>query len=230
MKFARKVLFILSSASLFALAGCSFELGGEGTFKYEGGDREGAKTVMNLFFEKTAEDTNQVITFKQDGEVYATETIDGDKDSYVQSESERTFAFKNAAGKGVAAREFDDEKIYCVDDEAYESYYRTYVDKIYALLTFEDTEEYEYSFVMEGTEVISKGPYKGEATLVGSVKIEEGMRLDVTGNWKDGYATDLTVTTTETGSVRTDAFSFAYGSASVTIPDLSTWEERPMNL
>lgn len=64
-------------ASVFALTSCDFELGGTETWEYSADNMESAIELYNIFFKGTAEEKNQIVTFKSDKSVIFVENIDG---------------------------------------------------------------------------------------------------------------------------------------------------------
>ena len=217
-----KILLAISLvlAMVFALCACSVELGGEETWNYSADNKEDTVKLFNDFFEKTFKNTNQTVTAKSNGQDYFVETIDGTSDytKYSTNGAEAWAFIKD--GEYISAITGEDSSYYMVSEEYYGYSYFTYKNIIDI---FDNLPEEGLTYSCE-----SSGSSKGDnstSTLTYEIKSDEGS-VKVSASAKDGLVETINISNTQEGTTMNTTMTIVYGSASVTVPDISGWSKE----
>lgn len=222
MKTAKTLLTVmLALGMVFSLCACSFELGGEETWEYGSDDKEGCSQLFNDFFEETFKNTNQTITVKSGSDTVFVETIDGTSDyiSYSTTSTDTCSFIKD--GEYIYALTGEDAQYYMVGEEYYGYGYFVYKNSIDI---FEMLPEEGVTFSAE----VKGGKIDGESTTTMTLEIKNGDEGSVTINAsaKNDLVESITVSRSEEGTTVTSTMTIVYGSASVTVPDISEWSKE----
>ena len=217
MKKTKALLSILlTAAMLFALCACSFKLGGETTWNYDADQKDSTVELFDDFFKDTFRNTNQVVTVKNGENVIFVENIDGTSSYVVYTNSPKTCSFRKD-NEYYYAFTSDDAQYYMTGEEAYGYGYYAYKQYIDVLDDLPE-EGLTYSCKVDG----KSEDGKSEATL--ALEIKKGSDvLTINAAAKDGLVESATISQTMDGNSVTMTLTFAYGSATVTIPDISDW-------
>ena len=146
------------------------------------------------------------------------EAIDGTSDhaSYATTGAE-VYAFISG-DEYIYAVSADGSEYYMVSEEYYNSgyfAYKSYLD-LFELLP---EEELTYSCKVEG----SKKGDEGTSTMILEIKNGEDGSIAITASAKNDLVENIVLTRNEEGTTTTSTFDIVYGTASVTVPDISDW-------
>ncbi len=220
MKTLKTILAIaLSLAMISALSACSIKFGGEETWEYSADTKEGCEQLFNDFFEKTFENTNMVVTTKGNGSLVSTETIDGTSDciTYATTGAE-TYSFIKDE-EYIYALTCDGSNCYMVGTENYGHGYRVFKNSI-DILDALPADGVTYACEVKGSS--EDGNSTNSLTLEFST--DEGS-VKITAASENDLVKTVTIVTNDGGETRTTEMTFEYGTASVTLPDISDWEK-----
>lgn len=222
-----KKSFLLGVGAAALLSACSFGGSATETFEYTADDKEGTVTLLNEFFESTLKNTNMVVTVKVNGQLQLTETLEGDKSSAVYPGSTTSYTYVKD-GKYYYAVDSGDSKYYMEDKNLYDN--GRYVFKVFTLLTadFPEGATYACSYKGEGTLGEKEEDYKGAATF--TLDLAEGtntVKINARSKNKlvENYEIDSTMVQDGQTVSSKYTLSFIYGSASVKLPDFSSWTD-----
>ena len=209
---------LLVSVLALALCACGVEVGGEETWEYTAEDKEATVQLFNDFFEKTFTNTNQVVTVKSGEEQIFVETIDGTSDhaSYATTGAE-VYSFING-DEYIYAMSADGSEYYMVSEDYYNSGYFAYKSHL-DMFEMLPEEGLTYSCKVQG----SKKGDEGTSTLTLEIKNGEDGSIAITASAKNDLVENVVVTRNEEGTTTTSTFDIVYGTASVTVPDISDW-------
>lgn len=221
-KIMMKRMFAVALAIVmtFALCACSIELGGEETWEYSSDELEGSKDIYNEFIGKTLSDTNQVMTMKSGDKVIYVETIDGTSEyNHAETTGANSYAF---VADGVYYYGVEDPenntKYYFTDKEMYDTGFRSYKSFLNLLDAFTEEDGIVFDTRVEGTANGTGDDRQSNATLKMTLTYE-GETITVEATSVNELVTNMTMTS---GDV-VNTFTFEYGNASVTVPDLTDW-------
>ena len=220
MKITKIILSItLALVMTLALCACSFELGGDETWEYKANNKEGSVQLFNDFFEKTFANTNQVVTVKSGDETLYVENIDGTSDyvSYAASSND-TWSFIKE-GEYIYAMNGEDTNFYMVGETNYNYGYFVYKSTISIAEKVPDGEGVTFNCESKG----SSKDGKGSATFSLEIKNGDAGSIKITASSKDDLVETITFTFVSEGNTSTVTMTIVYGSASVTVPDISGW-------
>jgi len=245
------IVFCLTCA--FALASCSFAEvieNGDYTEEYSSDDKDGCVDLINNFFEETLKNPDFVVTNKTaDGEVQFTETVKGTS-SHISSEGFDIYAFKKGEFFYVAGiessendeGETEEYRYYWCSDSSKLGYYE---DDEYG--TMEDIYKSDYCHFMSkynGVGIVSILPEedstfhcvsrgeKKDGKTTGSLEFEftaESGSLKITADSKENLVQTIHIVindNTHTTGSRDMTWTFAYGGASVEVPDTDAWDRE----
>lgn len=213
---------LLAFVMALALGACGVEIGGEETWSSSAEDREGVISLYNDFVKKTYADTNHVDTITAGGKELITETVDGTSYHAVGNDGEHeVYAFMDGA-KYIYATIFGEEKEYTEDKSLYDDAFKGYTWLPIEEIPAEQVAS--YSAKVEGSR---KGDESTE-TLTIELKKHEGENGTIKAVSKNGLVQQIDVTPGLDGK-DTSTFSFTYGQAKVTVPDVSTWKTHMEN-
>ena len=216
-------MFVLSAFSLCACGAPADNAKNEETKTWENTakDKDEVTELFDKFTEGTYKNTNQIVTAKSGGEEIFTETIDGDKDFISYKNGSQTYSFVDGDDK-VYAMVDEGSGIYWVDETYYNYGYFAYKTYIELFKNLTDEEGVTFDCKVSGE---SKGDEKTE-TITLDVKNGDEGSMTVNATAKNGLIEKYSISIIEEDSTRDMEFTFAYGSASVTIPDTSEWSEQ----
>ena len=221
MKNAKTLLAItLTLVMVFSFCACSFELGGEETWEYTSDDKEGTVQLFNDFFEETYKNTNQIVTAKSNGQDYFVETIDGTSDyTKYSTNGADTWSFIKD-GEYISAVSGEDSSYYMVSEEYYGYAYFAYKNS-FNIVEMLPEEGLTYSCESKG----SAKDGKSNATLTLEIKSDE-RNITINASAKDGLVETVNISSTQEGTTVNTTMTIVYGSASVTVPDISGWDKQ----
>lgn len=240
-KISTIVCAVVLVVSMLAFSACNFMIGGESTWEYESSDKEGTVELVSQFFEKTFANTNQVVTVKSKGEPFFTETIDGTSDHVVyDGASTETYSFINEEGyiyamafASSSEEDSDTSKSYWVSKDYYDSGYFAY--KFYVTV-FELLPEEGITFncKVSGKGTIGENDEQSDSTSTLTLEVKNGDvgSITITATSKNDLVESVSYSQTaidDNGETVNSnlLLTFEYGSASVTVPDLSDWYKNP---
>ena len=219
MKKGKALLAILLVSVLaLALCACGVKIGGEETWEYTAEDKEATVQLFNDFFEKTFTNTNQVVTVKSGEEQIFVETIDGTSDhaSYATTGAE-VYAFING-DEYIYAMSADGSEYYMVSEDYYNLGYFAYRSQL-DVFDMLPEDGLTYACKVEG----SKNGDEGTSTMTIEIKNGDEGAITITASAKNDLVENVVVTRNEEGTTATSTFDIVYGSASVTLPDITDW-------
>ena len=211
---------ILATAMVFSLTACTITGGGESesTFELTADGKEDSLQLLTEFFADTCASENLVVTVKSGDAVTITESVVGDSGCVVFAASGVTaYSFKQD-GAFIGASDEGESKTYRKGEGAYSAYYRFFYAKI-RLLDAAD-ESNTFSCVTKGEEKETAETKTSTAELTFEMTGESGT-VKITATAKDGLVQNATIT----ADGETVTQTYAYGSASVTLPDLTDWQD-----
>ena len=230
MRKTKTFLAAIFAASTLAIGACSlFPNADAGEKKKTWGatstERYGCEKLYTDFFAPSVEDTNQVVTLKKGTTTTQTETISGTSDYISRAGNIETWSFIKDGTYYWAANE-DGNKHYLTGQSVYEEYYRTWYSYLSQFKHIPSTQTslctYALSLVGEG--ILDKDDNMKTSTSSLTLQISaEGGSLKITAEAKDEKLTKVTYDQTSGTQTETMVYEFTYGSATVTLPDLSTW-------
>ena len=206
-------------AMVFTLFACSLKLGGEETWESTADNKEGVISLFDGFFEKTFANTNQVITVTSGGETVYVENIDGTSDyvSYADSNNDNWSFIKD--GEYIYAMNGEDMNYYMVGEENYNYGYFVYKSTAEIFKMVPEEDGVTFSCVVKG----SKKDGKSTETLTLEVKNGDAGSLTISASSTDGLVDTITIVSSQEGTTTTTTMTIAYGGASVTVPDITSW-------
>lgn len=221
MKLTKTLLTIsLALIMAFSLLACTIQSGGDETWEYSADTKEGCEELFNDFFKETLENTNMIVTMKGNGNPVSTETIDGTSDyiTYATTGTE-TYSFIKDE-EYIYAMTGDDSNYYMVGKDNYDYGYQVYK---HSLNIFEALPEEGATYSCEVKGGTTDGNSTNNLTLefkanVGSIKFEASSENDLVKT--------ITITRIEEGQTYITDMTIEYGSASVTVPDISDWYKQ----
>ena len=219
MRHVKKLLAILLTfAMIFGACACSASIRGEETWEYTAENKDSTVQLFNDFFEETFKNTNQVVTVKSGEEQIFVETIDGTSDhaSYATTGAE-VYAFVNE-DEYIYAVSADGSEYYMVSEDYYNLGYFAYKSQI-DLFEMLPEEGLTYSCKVEG----SKKGEEGTSTMTLEIKNGDEGSITITASARNDLVENVVVTRNEEGTTTTSTFDIVYGSASVTLPDITDW-------
>lgn len=219
-KISSLLALILAGLMVFSLTACTITVGGENesTFELTADGKEDSLQLLTEFFADTYASDNLVVTTKSGDTVTSTESIVGDSGCVVFAASGVTaYSFKQD-GAFIGASDEGESKTYRKGEGAYSAYYRFYYATI-RLLDAAD-ESGTFSCVTKTEEKETADSKTSTAELTFEMTGESGT-VKITATAKDGLVQSATITT-DGGTVTQ---TYAYGSASVTLPDLTDWKD-----
>lgn len=229
----KKTLFITAcvsalTAAIFSFAACSFTLGGDFEGDYEASDKENTVELFDGFFENTLANDNYTVSVKSNGDLFFTESVDGEKDETVYSNGSTTWSYK-ADGKLYFAFSNEDSSYYMEGKEYYDygtTVYLVYFDR------FKELPEDEISFSCkiheEGYASENESESRSKSTMNIEITSDAGY-ITIEATSENGLVRTLKYNYFEEGDEEKDSrtdvkeFTFEYGNASVTLPDTSDW-------
>ena len=229
-----KKLCLLGASVLAALtiSACSVSVGGEGTFKLEGDDLEGAQSVLDVYFEETLKQTNMTVTMSLGTDAQFKEEIDGTSDFTAFGSEANSYSFVDGADRYIYAYSSVEGKNYMVGKDFYNmgiSQWKKMIPLDLSEGKFPENAVYYAKF--EGTETDSGKNHKSSGTFELSVTYGEGLYFKANGKNEDGLVTTVTLESKtldednqETTAQKLTA-TFTYGEASLTNPDLTDWTD-----
>ena len=225
----KAVTLILSAVcviSILALSACDITLSGTETWDNSADDREGTVALFEEFFEDTFKNSNQVVTAKSADEEIFVETIDGASDYLVYTNGVKTYAFVDGNDYYYAMCS-EDSNTYWVDETYYGYGYCVFRNYLGIFEALPDDEDLTYSCNVKGEGTLGENDKNtSTSTLTMEIKNGEAGSITITANAKNNLVESCTYTHTEEGETQIITFDFAYGSASVTIPDITDWEKQ----
>ena len=220
MKNVKTLLAVVPALVMaLALCACGAVTSGEETWEYTADNKESTAQLVTDFFEKTFADTNQIVTTVSDGKTMSVETIDGTADYITYSTTDaETYSFIQN-DEYIYALTGDDVQYYMVGETYYDYGYRTYRNTIDLFDLITDDEGATYSCEVKG----SAKDGNSTATLTYTIDVGEEGSLQVTATAKNDLVETVTISRTGGGETVNSTMTFVYGSAAVTVPDVSDW-------
>ena len=240
------IAVVVCVVSIFAFAACNLKEAIENadfTEDFSSTDKEGSLSLINAFFSETLKNKNFVVTCKDKESVLQfTETVKDDASYVLGANGSQTYAYK----KGDVyywvsiTQEKDDDgesvenRTYYCSDETKESYLEDMVSIYNA----------NYCQFMADVNLVKMLPAEGATYSCKSHadKEEGAITASLTFEYKTtagtftitaSSANDLVQTvhlvlndTTDSQANRDLTLTFAYGSASITLPDTDAWDEE----
>lgn len=210
---------ILAGVTVFSLTACAVTIGGdsESEFEVTADGKEDSLQLLTEFFADTYASDNLVVTVKSGDALKTTENIVGDAGSVVFAESGVTaYSFKQD-GALIGASDDGEHKTYRRGEGAYSAYYRFFYAKIRVLEAADESNT--FSCVTKTEEKETADGKTSTAELTFEMTGEGGVKITATA--KDGLVQSATVT----ADGETVTQTYVYGSAAVTPPDLTDWED-----
>lgn len=219
------ILIITLLLCMATLASCGFiqinpgDIEGEGWIEVTADTKDDCFTLLDDFLEETLKDANVVVTVSSEDKVQFVESIVGDKSCVEQKETgTKTYAFKQ-----------DGEYIFAVDSEESQYY-----------LSGEEYYNNNYCYFLFNVRMLKESIPADQATFTGKMRTEEkngesnstltfeitaeGGNVNITAEAKNGLVLAVSyIINDPTAGQRTSTLTFAYGSATVTTPDISDW-------
>jgi len=219
------LLAVACLASVLALSACEFTLGGDEEWTYEADDKEGSVELLGQFFEGTYANTNQVVTLKTEGKVSLTETIDGTSSYVSYADGTKLYSFIDGENYICASSTADGENYYVIGEERYNFGYFAYKMYVDVLSDYPESDDLTYSCVVKGSGTFSENEenVSSSETLTAEIKNGDETVLSISASAKDSLVRNLDCEYTVDGTTVSFTLTFVYGTASVTVPDISGW-------
>ena len=218
-KTAILILALLLCVATFASCGILDNIEITGTSEIKADSKEDSLSLLNSYFEDSLKDANVVVTAKGNGEVIYVESLLGNK-SFLDYQSTGTKMYCFVDGeKYIVATESEESGFYTTDKETYDNNHPYFMSNI-KILEMVPEEDATFTCTVK-TEEKNK---ESSSTLTFEVAAN-GASIKITATAKNGMVQTVTFTNADatSGTPRTTELAFAYGSASVTLPDISEW-------
>lgn len=218
-KTATLMIALLLCVAIFASCGILDNIEVTGTSEIKADSKEDSLSLLNSYFEDSLKDANVVVTATGNGEVIYVESLLGNK-SFLDYQSTGTKMYCFVDGeKYIVATESEESGFYTTDKETYDKNHPYFMSniKILEMVPEEDT-------TFTCTVKTEENGKESSSTLTFEVAAN-GASIKITATAKNGKVQTVTFTTPDaiSGTPRTTELAFAYGSASVTLPDISEW-------
>ncbi len=220
------ILALLCLIPLFTLTACEFNLEGTETWDNSADGKEDCVSMFNEFFAETFKNTNQVATVKLGGEMLFVETIDGAKDFISYSNGTKTYSFIDGSNYVYAMSGEENGDVYFVDKAYYDYGYFAYKGYILSDELPDEGVTYKCTDKGEGTFGKDDGKNTSTAELNFEITDNNGESVKIKASAKNGLVESVSYTYLEDGKENTLTVSIVYGSASVTVPDISGWSKH----
>ena len=214
------IALVVCVVSVFALCACKMDVTVESNATAE--NYEDTVELVNYVIHTPLENKNFVVTANVDGRLYFTETVVGDNDYFVYANSNNaSYAIKDGE-EYVTISESDTNHYYISGKENYDDnycifYYQYIIDFIDEC---KDSGQFNVAYHMEEKDGDSTGK------LSGSIVKDEEVTYLIDANFTDGLVKDITLTMDGgNGSKSSLSMTFAYGSASINVPDYKSWDK-----
>ncbi len=231
----------LLAAAVFTLGACNLddlEITGEGKYEFTADGKQDSVDLLISFFDGTvqnveegevAEEVNFVVTMKKDGAVYATETVDGEKECIRMTngyESDTYSLFKRGE-EYIVAWETGETKLYSTKKDAYDASRFSFLNALRAMNELVETEgaTFQCVSVMEDSDYVTKDVQETHSTA--ELDFDYNSEKDVVhihATAENGLVQNCTITRTLNGVKHITELTFVYGNASVTVPDITDWQ------
>ena len=214
------VALVVCVVSVFALCACKMDVTVESNATAE--NYEDTVELVNYVIHTPLENKNFVVTANVDGRLYFTETVVGDNDYFVYAKDESaTYAIKD--GEEYVTLSVSNEDHYSISGkENYDDNYCIFYNN-YILSFLEDAKangkyDLSYHYLEEGG--------KSNAKLSGTIVIDEDLNYVIDATFTDGLIKEIALTMDGGESGKTSlSMTFAYGSASINVPDYKSWDK-----
>ena len=236
------IVSLLCLASVFALSACDGEWGHMDGTDYKASTEKGwSLELKSDFFNETLEDPDFVVTCKdKDGEVQYAETVKGTSSYTLNKDGSEVYAFKKDSHFYVATVN-GEQRSYVCSDSAKKGYYENsengamaalynrnycaFLNKENGLSVADDVPEVNENFrcrsTIEWRNHVSSGSLEFTCTA-------EDRNYAITASLDQDkvQSVRVLVTAAEGETVSDLTWTFVYGGASVTLPDVDAWDRE----
>ncbi|MBE6530173.1 MAG: hypothetical protein E7680_06225 [Ruminococcaceae bacterium] len=213
------ILALLLCVATFASCGILDNIEVTGTSEISADSKEDSLSLLNGYFEDSLKNANVVATATGDGEVIYVESLLGNK-SFLDYQSTGTKMYCFVDGdKYIVATSSEESGFYTTDRKTYDNNCPYFMNNI-KILEMVPEEGTTFTCTVK-TEEKNK---ESTSTLTFEVAAN-GASIKITATAKNGMVQTVTFTNADATSEtpRTTELAFAYGNASVTLPDISDW-------
>lgn len=218
-----KSLFIIfiCLVTLFMLSSCKAKDEPKvDEWEFTASNLEDAKDIYEDFFYLSIYDDNLIVTVADDEVLLLTETIDGEKDHVKYPWDEEYFTYKDGNDYYFAVRD-GNNKYYFKDEDKYDEYSLAFIFYL-DILSDLKTEGMTISLTSKGTSTHTEYDVLLDAKLTLEIKYEN-QTINVTAEKVKNKVLSFISTYTDKDGSLTTTLKFEYGTASVTLPDISDW-------
>lgn len=220
------IVLVVCVVGVFAFTACNLnniKIEGEGKTDYSADTKKDCMPLLNGLFEDALKNPNVVVTTKQNGTTTGIEKVLGTKSCFEVPDSEgKTYAFIQDGKYYVAEA---GELTYKTGKDKYDEKYCLFlypIKTIDALAADSGTFACEYHGQDKG--LITKDKQVSESSGTFSFTYTgSDVTYTITATLKNDLVETLTFSD---GKNTTINYTFAYGSASVELPDISAWEDE----
>ena len=220
---------MLCMVAVLTLTSCNFDLSGEGTFTSTDEGKEACLESIKGFMEDTLKKANYVVTTKSGDEIKEVETVSGTSGLIsVKFEDDETKVYVFVKdGTYYMASENGDSQFYLTGEKYYKNYYNHFMSAINTIESIPaDSGTFTCTINVVGKFSTEGGANTNTTSTMEFTYVKGESSLKLTATSKDNLVQSMTVEVVdaESGS-RTSVCTFEYGSASVTVPDVSGWTD-----
>lgn len=234
----KRIGIFCTTLFLILTSGCSSSVkiySMDGYFEYEANTKEEIINLFETFFNETTTHTNQTIKYTLKTVVSGVgtfvEQIDGTNNCVERNydgDISRSYSFV-LDDKYYFAQSIWDSKEYTVNKDKYDNNYFTYKHTVGSFKKLTFTEDISASCSLTGNGEYSKNDnnYYGNATFILDIKYNGSPFYYLKGTSKNNLINHFDYSFLNTTDHRTwieSELNVTYGSASVTIPDISNWQ------
>ncbi|MCR4726270.1 MAG: hypothetical protein K5753_03525 [Clostridia bacterium] len=236
------IVWLVCFASLFAFSACGGEWGHmDGTEYLDSSEKEYSLQLKSDFFKDTLEDPDFVVTCKdKDGEVQYVETVKGASSYTLNKDGSEVYAFKNGSHFYVATVNRSQRSYLCSDSskrgyredgengtmaDLYNRNYCSFMNKDSGASVADEIPEIGDNFHCRATIEWENNVSRGSLEFTCAT---EQRTFSMTATADKGFVQTLRVVITDAeGETVSDfTWTFVYGGASVTLPDVDAWDRE----
>ncbi|MBP5193541.1 MAG: hypothetical protein J6126_02285 [Clostridia bacterium] len=214
------IAVLVCALSVFALSAYTF--GGNGEVKAEG--KADSIELLYDFLDVFDEDADLVVTYKSGDEVQFVASVKGTTANVIAKDGTILYAFIKD-GEYYYALESEDYRYYEADKELYDAYYRYFLNEIAVIdLLPEDGGTFTCSTATKEKE--TDGVTESTATLKFKFDSEYG-EIEINASEVNGKLQEIVLEIKDKSEPENDrnfTYTFEYGNAEVTVPDVDAWE------
>ena len=218
------VIVVICLATVLATSACNFDKiieniknSGEGTADYSADDKYHSLGILEEVLAGSLNNPNMVVTARNGDSLYFTEFVVGDKDCTVYSDTDKVYAVKDGDQYKVIRTL---GKSYTVGKDVYDENYCRFKQFI-----IKNVDEKFKDGTFSCTRHIEEKGEQSEGNFTFNYTGENGDSYQIVGSERNDLVQAITITAKQDGVEASLTLDFAYGSAAVTVPDITDYNE-----